>query len=128
MNKIMLSGRVAKEVNLKYLPKTGVPVSEFDLAVPREKGDITDFFTIQVWGKYAETIANNLDVGQLIIVEGRVETDTFKDKNNKNVKLYKVVTKHIEFVSYNNKNNKKFDGVINEDDVRGDEFSGKNKR
>lgn len=128
MNKIMLSGRVAKEVNLKYLPKTGVPVSEFDLAVPREKGDITDFFTIQVWGKYAETIANNLDVGQLIIVEGRVETDTFKDKNNKNVKLYKVVTKHIEFVSYNNKNNKKFNGVINEDDVRGDEFSGKNKR
>lgn len=128
MNKIMLSGRVAKEVNLKYLPKTGVPVSEFDLAVPREKGDITDFFTIQVWGKYAEIIANNLDVGQLIIVEGRVETDTFKDKNNKNVKLYKVVTKHIEFVSYNNKNNKKFDGVINEDDVRGDEVSGKNKR
>lgn len=128
MNKIILSGRVAKEVNLKYLPKTGVPVSEFDLAVPREKGDITDFFTIQVWGKYAETIANNLDVGQLIIVEGRVETDTFKDKNNKNVKLYKVVTKHIEFVSYNNKNNKKFDGVINEDDVRGDEVSGKNKR
>lgn len=128
MNKIMLSGRVAKEVNLKYLPKTGVPVSEFDLAVPREKGDITDFFTIQVWGKYAETIANNLDVGQLIIVEGRVETDTFKDKNNKNVKLYKVVTKHIEFVSYNNKNNKKIDGVINEDDVRGDEVSGKNKR
>lgn len=128
MNKVMLSGRVAKEVNLKYLPKTGVPVSEFDLAVPREKGDVTDFFPIQVWGKYAETIANNLDVGQLIIVEGRVETDTFKDKNNKNVKLYKVVTKHIEFVSYNNKNNTKFDGVINEDDVRGDEFSGKNKR
>lgn len=128
MNKIMLSGRVAKEVNLKYLPKTGLPISEFDLAVPREKGDATDFLPIQVKGKYAETIANNLDVGQLIIVEGRVETDIFKNKNNKNVKMYKVVTNHIEFVSYNNKNNKKFDGVINEDDVRGDEFSGKNKR
>lgn len=128
MNKIMLSGRVAKEVNLKYLPKTGLPISEFDLAVPREKGDITDFLPIQVKGKYAETIANNLDVGQLIIVEGRVETDIFKNKNNKNVKMYKVVTNHIEFVSYNNKNNKKFDGVINEDDVRGDEVSDKNKR
>lgn len=128
MNKVILSGRVAKEVNLKYLPKTGVPVSEFDLAVPREKGDITDFFPIQVWGKYAEIIANNLEVGELIMLEGKGKFDTFKDKNNKNVKMYKVVTDHIEFVPYNNKNNKKFDGVINEDDVRGDEFSGKNKR
>lgn len=128
MNKVILSGRVAKEVKLKYLPETGVPVSEFDLAVPRLKGDKTEFFTIQVWRNYAETIANNLDVGQLIMLEGYGKFDTFKDKNNNSVKIFKVVTEHIEFVSYNNKNKKKFNGVINEDDVRGDETRGKNKR
>ncbi|WP_313428170.1 single-stranded DNA-binding protein, partial [Siminovitchia terrae] len=62
LNRVVLVGRLTKDVDLKYTPN-GVPVASFTLAVNRtftnQQGEReADFINIQVWRKPAENAAN----------------------------------------------------------------------
>ncbi len=112
MNLVVLSGRLSKNPELKYLPPNGIAVSSFDIAIEKEyiKNDNNkaDFFTIQCWNKLAESIANNLDKGRKVLVHGYLKTNTWSDENNKNHKNILVVAKRIEFLDYPKEINTKY--------------------
>lgn len=104
MNLIILIGRISNEFNLKYLPGTGTPVGEFDIAVNRKstskENQKTDFFTIQVWGKYAEVLSEKLTKGRLVSVKGYVQIDKWKDENNNTCSKFKVISKDVKSLDY----------------------------
>lgn len=112
MNLVVLSGRLSKNPELKYLPPNGIAVSSFDIAIEKEyiKNDNNkaDFFTIQCWNKLAESIANNLDKGRKVLVHGYLKTNTWSDENNKNHKNILVVAKRIELLDYPKEINTKY--------------------
>lgn len=77
LNKVMLQGRITKDVELKHTagaePKA---YAMFSVAVNRAKKDEVDFINCKAWGKTAELIATWFKKGAECIIEGRLEVNS----------------------------------------------------
>ena len=81
MNKIILSGRLTKDVEVRYL-QSQKAVATFGLAVSREykneRGEYdADFFNVVIWGKPAELAGNTLKKGNKILIEDLKQKSIF---------------------------------------------------
>lgn len=73
MLKAIAIGRLCKDPDLRYTPG-GKAVASIRLACDRSRAkNETDFIMVICWEKQAETIANNLQSGRLIFVEGQLQ-------------------------------------------------------
>jgi len=104
LNKVMLIGNVTRDLELRYTPK-GTAVTEVGLAVNRryrvddETREETTFVDITFWGKQAETLNQYVKKGNPLYCEGRLQLDTWDDKNTgqKRSKL-RVVGENFQFL------------------------------
>ena len=105
INKVMIMGRITREIELRYTPK-GTAVADIGLAVNRRRKDEsgqmideTTFVDVTLWGRTAEVVHQYSGKGQPIFVEGRLETDTWEDKETgqKRYKL-KVVGGNVQLM------------------------------
>lgn len=105
MNLIVLSGRITRNLELKYTINNKA-IIETNIAVKRGFNDEVDFINIQVWGKQAENLAKYCGKGSMIALNGELRIDTF-DKNDgtKGYKNY-VLVSSIEFLDNKKKEEK----------------------
>jgi len=94
-------GRLVATPELKHT-QNGLAVTSFSLAVGRNfsrQGEdrATDFIDIVAWRTNAEFAAKYFSKGQLIAVEGSLQTRTYQDKNGSNRKVCEVVVDHFYF-------------------------------
>lgn len=103
LNKTYLIGRTTKEPELKSLP-SGMVIVSFSLATNRvwkdkdgAKQEETTFHNIIAFGKTAETIAQYVEKGQEIMVEGRIQNRSWEGDDG--VKKYRseVVLENFQF-------------------------------
>lgn len=87
LNKFMGIGRIGQKPELKYTASQ-MAVVNMSIAttesVKDSSGNYTDkteWINIVVWGKTAEFVANYLDKGQLVYVEGRLQTRSWEKDN-----------------------------------------------
>ena len=97
MNNIILTGRLTKDVEMRYIPVTGTPVATFTLAVQRDylKKDGTrdvDFIPVETIGKTAEFCVNYLSKGRLVAVQGSLRVDRYQDKNTQEFRVFTKVS------------------------------------
>ena len=92
LNKVMLTGRLGKDVELRVTPN-GSSVASFSVAAGRPQKmpdgsykDQTEWFRVVAWEKLAETCANYLKKGSHVYIEGRLQTREYTDKDG--VKRY----------------------------------------
>jgi single-strand DNA-binding protein len=85
-NKVMLLGNLTRDPEVKYTPK-GSAVADIGLAVNRtyttdggEKREETTFVDVTMWGRQAEIAGEYLKKGRPLFVEGRLQLDTWDDK------------------------------------------------
>jgi len=98
MNKILLTGHLGNDVEVKYIP-SGKCVANFDIAVKRQgKDQQTDWVSVVVWEKTAEFAGNFLKKGSHIGVEGRLQTRSYENKEGHKVKVVEVVGERLEFL------------------------------
>jgi len=100
MNKVIVMGRLTKEVELKK--NDNYTVAVFSLAVDRKyvkQGEErkTDFFNVVAYGKNAEFINKYFSKGQLVIVSGRMENRTWTDKDGNNRLSTEVICEESYF-------------------------------
>ena len=105
LNKVMLIGNLTRDPELRYTPK-GTAVADLGLAVNRRVSDgngnwsdETTFVDVTVWGSTAENSQKYLSKGRGVFVEGRLQLDTWEDKQTgqKRSKL-KVVGENVQFL------------------------------
>ena len=97
MNKVILSGRLTSDPELKQTPQ-GVSVCSFALAVDRQSSENTaDFPNIVAWRQTAEFVSRHLGKGRKIIVEGQLRTRTYEDNAGNKRKVTEVEADRIEF-------------------------------
>lgn len=99
LNHVTLMGRLAQKPEIKNT-QTGKAVTSFDLAVPVPSTDRNappDFIPIIAWEKQAELVGKYLDKGRQIVVEGRITTRKWTDKNGTNRKAVEVIATRIYF-------------------------------
>ena len=98
MNITIITGRLTRSVELKTTNNGKQNVS-FTLAVNKEYGDKeADFIDCVAWNKTAELIANYCKKGSKIAITGRLATRTYKNKEEKNVKVTEVLCDKVEFL------------------------------
>lgn len=80
MNKVILSGRIANEIELMKT-KSGKSVMRFALAVPKDK-EKAIFPTIILWDKQAEYVEKYGQKGMRAIIEGHYDIRNSESKGN----------------------------------------------
>lgn len=101
-NKIILIGRLTADPELRYTP-SGAAVAKFTLAVDRgrknQQGEKeTDFIDIVTWQKLAETCANYLKKGRMVVVDGRLQIRSYEDNQGIRRKAAEVVADNVRFL------------------------------
>lgn len=103
MNKIILRGRLTKDVELKQTT-TGKSIANFSLAVNRkfknQQGEYeTDFFNVQVWGKLGELCSQYLSKGKDVLIVGEMQFEKYTDKDGNNRQYPRVNASDVEFLT-----------------------------
>lgn len=82
MSKAQLIGNLGKPADLKFTDK-GVPVCAFSMAVQVGFGERakTDWWDVKFFGQRAEKVAQYLDKGTSVFVDGRLEKREWTDKD-----------------------------------------------
>jgi len=105
LNKVMLIGNLTRDPELRYTPK-GTAVADIALAINRvwnneqnQRQEETTFVDITLWGRQAELAQQYLTKGRGAYIEGRLQMDTWDDKQTgqKRSKL-KVVAESLQFL------------------------------
>ncbi len=85
--KTVVIGHLGKDPEMRYTP-SGVPVTSFSLATTRrwnnangEPQEKTTWFRVTCWRKLAETAAQYMQKGKLILVEGEVDASAYTDRD-----------------------------------------------
>ncbi len=100
-NFVILKGRTTKDVELKY-SQNNVAMASFTLAVNRKyvkEGEErqADFISCQIFGKTAETFSQYVKKGNEVMIQGRIQTRNYDDKDGKKVYVTEVVVESFEF-------------------------------
>lgn len=106
LNKVMLLGNLTRDPDLRYLP-SGMAVCEMGLAVSNgrrvvngQEQEDTCFVDIIVWSKQAETCKQYLTKGSSILLEGRLQLDTWEDRNGGGRRSrLRVVAERVQFLN-----------------------------
>lgn len=102
-NLVVLTGRLTAAPELK-VTTTGKNVCSFSIAVDRGFGDNkqADFINIVAWNKSAEFVSKHFKKGDMIGIEGSIQTRKYTDKNGNNRTIFEVIANNVQFVGGNN--------------------------
>lgn len=103
MNKWIGMGRATRDPDIKYSQgENSMAIARFTLAVDRRiKRDsdeqTADFISCVAFGKVAEFIERYIRQGTKIVVEGRIQTGSYTNKDGQKVYTTDVVVENCEF-------------------------------
>ena len=102
LNNVVLIGRLTKDPELRYTT-SGKAVATLRLAVDRgttnPQGEKeTDFIDVVVWERQAETVANYLQKGRLIAVQGRLQIRQYETQEGQRREKAEVVASQVRFL------------------------------
>lgn len=104
LNKVFLVGNLTRDPELRYTPQ-GTAVSTLRLASNRAFKDKngqaqkdTCFVNIVVWAQMAEVCNQYLSKGRQVLVEGRLQSRSWKNTEGQNRSTLEVVATSVQFM------------------------------
>lgn len=102
MNRVCLVGRLTAKPELRYTG-TNIPYARFTVAVNRTFNNAqgereADFIGVIAWRRQAENIANYLDKGSQVSIDGRIQTGSYTDKDGNRRYTTDVVADNVQFL------------------------------
>ena len=110
MNRVILLGRLVRDIELRYT-QSGAAIGSCGIAVTRkfsvngEKREETCFIDITFFGKQAEIANQYLGKGSKLLVEGRLKFDQWTDNNGNNRSKHTVAVENMEMLGDPKQNN-----------------------
>lgn len=100
MNKVVLLGRLTKDVDVRYTQATNIMVASFSLAVNRrfaKEGEErqADFINVVAWSKTAEFCSKYFKKGQQVGIIGRIQTRNWEDDQGQKHYVTEVVAEEV---------------------------------
>jgi single-strand DNA-binding protein len=103
-NKVILLGNLTRDPQMSYLPSQ-TPVVEFGLAVNRrwrgqtgEQREETCFVDCRCYGKQAETFNQYMAKGRTVLIEGRLQLDTWEGKDGTKRSKHRIFVERFQFI------------------------------
>ena len=98
MNKCCLIGKLTRDPEVRYSHgENPMCIARFTLAVNRRKKDEADFISCVAFGKTGEFVQKYAKKGGKFDLSGRIQTGSYKDKEDRTVYTTEVVVEDIEF-------------------------------
>ncbi len=102
MNKIIIKGRITKELEVRYTQTSNTAVVSFTVAVNRDfvkQGEErqTDFINCVAYGKTAEFISKYFSKGQEILLTGRLQNRNWEDEQGQKHYVTEIIVENVEF-------------------------------
>lgn len=107
-NRAILIGRLTADPELKQT-QSGISVCSFSIAVDRrfsgrDSERKTDFINITSWRQQAEFVCRYFHKGDVIGVEGSIQTRNYEDKNGNKRTATEIVTDNVFFTGARSNN------------------------
>lgn len=103
LNKAIIIGNLTRDPELRSLP-SGIKVCSFSVATNRvwkdkngSRQEAADYHNIVVFGRQAETVSQYMRKGNSILVEGRMQTRSWDDKDGTKKYRTEVVADRVQF-------------------------------
>ena len=110
MNKLIITGNLVKDIDLKFAEGTGTAVLRNTIAAKRKYKDqatgkyLSDFIPVVAFGKTAEFIAEHFGKGVGIQAEAHMQSGKY-DKDGTTVYTLEAVVENVEFMGGSKNNN-----------------------
>ena len=120
VNKVILVGHIGNKPEGRYTP-SGASTVSFSLATnetwidsENKRQDRTEWHNIIAWNKLADFATEYLYKGQLIYIEGKLQTRTYNDKDGVQRKITEIVSTIITPLEWKSNDKKEDDGPSTE--------------
>lgn len=100
MNRVLLTGRLTRDPEMRSLANSKV-VTQFSIATNEYRGgqEKAEFHTVVTWDRLAEICAQYLGKGQLVAIEGRLQTRQWEDDRKLRHWKTEIVASAVEMLS-----------------------------
>ena len=103
LNKVLIAGRLTADPQLRSTT-SGRQVASFSVATNSfwtgsdgQKKESTEFHNIVVWDRQADIVSRFLTKGALVLIEGRLQTRTWDDKQGQKRRTTEIVADRVQF-------------------------------
>ena len=99
MNKVILMGNLTRDPEVRYT-QSGKAYARMGIAVRRQFSkdkDAVDFFNLVAWDKTAEFCGKYFQKGSRALIEGRLQTSSYENKDGVKVNSVEILIDNIEF-------------------------------
>ena len=119
INSSVIMGRLTYEPELRTTP-SGLSVMRFQIACERSftpKGEErkTDFIDVVAWRQTAEFISRYFHKGDMIAVQGSIQTENYTDRDGNKRKSVEVVASNVSFCGSKTESNTAAGPIPNND-------------
>jgi len=111
LNSVVVAGNLTKDPVFRETTN-GTPVVNFHIAVNRRYKDSTNqwqedvcYVGVVAWNKLADSCRDRLFKGSAVLVDGELQSRTFKTDEGKNRTIVEIKAKRIQFLNKFNKQN-----------------------
>jgi len=111
LNSVVVAGNLTKDPVFRETTN-GTPVVNFHIAVNRRYKDSTNqwqedvcYVGVVAWNKLADSCRERLFKGSAVLVDGELQSRTFKTDEGKNRTIVEIKAKRIQFLNKFNKQN-----------------------
>jgi len=120
LNSVIVAGNLTKDPVFRET-SNNTPVVNFHIAANRRYKDSSNqwqedvcYVGVVAWNKLAESCRNRLKKGSAVLIDGELQSRTFKTEDNKNRTIVEIKAKRIQFL---NKTSKTDSDKLGADDV-----------
>ena len=109
LNKVMILGNLGRDPEVRNT-QSGRTVANFSVATTdswgtgEDRQERTEWHQVVVWGKSAEACGQYLTKGRQVLVEGRLQTRRYEDKDGVTRYVTEIVAQQVQFMGGKNGN------------------------
>ena len=104
LNRVVILGNLGQDPELRYT-QSQAPVCTLRIATTDvrtsadgQRQEFTEWHSVVVWNKQAENCAKYLAKGRTVLVEGRLQTRSWEDKQGNKRYTTEIVAQNVQFV------------------------------
>ena len=122
LNSVIVAGNLTKDPVFRQT-SNNTPVVNFHIAANRRYKDSSNqwqedvcYVGVVAWNKLADSCKDRLRKGSAVLIDGELQSRTFKTEDSKNRTVVEIKAKRIQFLNKFNKNTGNGDDVVAESD------------
>jgi single-strand DNA-binding protein len=104
LNRVTVMGNLGQDPELRHTQNQtavctlSIATTDYRTGQDGQRQEFTEWHRVVVWGKQAENCAKYLNKGRSCLVEGRLQTRSWEDKQGQKRYVTEIVAQNVQFI------------------------------